>query len=404
MVIGSIIAAMGMADLGIGNGLMNAISEAYGKDDHRLARECMASAFVMMSALAVFLAVAGAIAYRYLPWMRIFNVNAPPIAAEGAKAFGVLYAWFVISIPLGVVARAQAGLQKGYLAQVIAGFGSLATLGALLGAIALHCDLPWLVVASTVGTVIGTLVNCWILFREYPWMFPDLRSYRSSTARRILKLGLLFFVLQCAVTIGYTSDNIVIGQVMGAAAVAAYAVPQRLFSVVSMVVSMGNTPLWPAYGEAMARGDVAWVRRIFIASLRVTLAITVPVCTVLVLAGRWIIKIFVGNSLGASLPLLIALGVWCVVGSISNAIAMVLNGAGVLRALTITSVFASLTNLALSIELTRHFGTMGVCLGSAITQLCITFPVCFVLIRGLFKHLGKEVVNPTYEEQAVKEL
>ena len=35
MVLVSLIAAMGFADLGIGNGLMNAVSEAYGKDAHR---------------------------------------------------------------------------------------------------------------------------------------------------------------------------------------------------------------------------------------------------------------------------------------------------------------------------------------------------------------------------------
>jgi O-antigen/teichoic acid export membrane protein len=44
MVLLSIIAAMSFADLGIGNGLMNAISEAYGKDDRKLAREYVTSA------------------------------------------------------------------------------------------------------------------------------------------------------------------------------------------------------------------------------------------------------------------------------------------------------------------------------------------------------------------------
>ncbi len=39
MVLISIITALSFADLGIGNGLMNAVSEAYGKDDRRLAQE-----------------------------------------------------------------------------------------------------------------------------------------------------------------------------------------------------------------------------------------------------------------------------------------------------------------------------------------------------------------------------
>ena len=41
----------------------------------------------------------------------------------------------------------------------------------------------------------------------------------------------MFFVMQCAFAVAYSSDNIVIAQVLGAAAVAAYAVPQKLFSL-----------------------------------------------------------------------------------------------------------------------------------------------------------------------------
>jgi O-antigen/teichoic acid export membrane protein len=138
MVLISIISVMGFADLGIGNGLINAISEAYGKDDEPLAREYLTSALVMMLCIATVLAIAGAAAYPFLPWTRMFNVKSGAVAAEGARALLVLYSWFVISIPLGVVTRAQGGLQKGYLPQIIGAIGSIGTLLALLGVIALH--------------------------------------------------------------------------------------------------------------------------------------------------------------------------------------------------------------------------------------------------------------------------
>src|SRR5208282_70762 len=111
------------------------------------------------------------------------------------------------------------------------------------------------------------------LFREFPWLLPARRAFSGVAARKIFDLGILFFVLQCAFVLAYTSDNIVIAQVLGAAAVALYAVPQKLFSSVSTIVSMAINPLWPAYGEALARGDVAWVRRTFFASLRLVLAL-----------------------------------------------------------------------------------------------------------------------------------
>ncbi len=389
MVLISIILVMGFADLGIGNGLMNAVSEAYGKDDRPLAREYVTSAFVMMLGIAVFLAVAGAVGYPFVPWMRLFNVKSAAVAAQGARAFLVLYCWFVVSIPLGVITRAQAGLQQGYFSQVVGAFGNIISLLALLLVIALHGSLALLVFASTVGVVAATVLNGWLLFRGHPWLLPSWHAYRGSSAKKILNLGLLFFVLQLTFAISFTSDNIVIAQVMGAAAVAAYAVPQKLFSVVSTLVSMGLTPLWPAYGEAIARGDVAWVRRVFFASLRIALAISIPLCTLLALAGPWILRVAVGKSLHAPMSLLVVLALWGVVSAVSWPMSMLLNGAGVLKAQTVLAVIVSLSNLALSIFLTRRLGVMGVCLGSIITQLLITFPTYSVLIPGLLKRLTR---------------
>jgi O-antigen/teichoic acid export membrane protein len=389
MVLVSIIAAMGFADLGIGNGLMNAVSEAYGKDDHRLAKEYVTSALALMLCIAAFLAVAGAVGYPFLPWLRLFNVRSATVATEGAKAFLVLYASFVVSIPLGVITRAQAGLQKGYSSQTVSALGSALSLGAMLVAICLHASLAWLVFASVFAGIAATAFNGWLLFRQHPWLIPSWHAYSRGSANKILKLGLMFFVLQCAVAIGFSSDNIVIAQVLGAAAVAAYAVPQKLFSLVSMLVIMGITPLWPAYGEAIARGDVSWVRRVFLGSMWLTLGFTISLCTLLTFAGPWILRTAVGKSFYAPTSLLITLAVWGVVSAVSAVMSMLLNGAGVMKAQTTAAAVASLTNLAVSIYLTRRLGVMGVCLGSIVTQLLITVPISLVAIRNLFGRLTR---------------
>jgi len=389
MVLLSIIAAMNFADLGIGNGLMNAISEAYGKDDHRQAREHITSALVLMLAIAAVLAISGAVAYPFLPWMRMLNVKSIAAAQEGAEAFLVLYASFILNIPLGVISRAQSGLQKGYAAQIVGAITSVLSLGAILIVIALHASLVWLVSALTFAGIIAALLNAWILFREHPWLLPRWHAYSATSARKIFNLGIMFFVLQCAFTLAYTSDNIVIDQILGASAVALYAVPQKLFGFVSAVVSMAITPLWPAYGEAISRGDVAWVKRAFFGSLWLVLAITIPVCTVLVFTGPWILRVAVGKSLQAPLSLLIVLAVWAIVNSVSMVSSILLNGAGVLKAQSALAVIVGVSNLALSIFLTRKYGVIGVCLGSIITQLVITFPTYSFLIPRLFAGLAR---------------
>src|ERR1039458_4280158 len=369
MVLISIIGAMCFADFGIGNGLMNAVSEAYGKDNRRLAREYVTSALGLMLIIAAFLTIVGAVGFAFVPWLRLFNVKSQAVASEGARAFLVLYASFVINIPLGVITRAQAGLQKGYSSQIVSAFGNILSLGGMLLVISLHASLVWLVFASVFAVILVALFNGWILFYEHPWLLPSLHAYSSRSAHMIFQLGLMFFVLQCTFAIAYTSDNIVIAQILGAAAVTVYAVPQKLFNSVSLVMYMGIGPLWPAYGEAIARGDVTWVRRVFLGSLWLTLAITIPVCMLLALAGPWILRMAVGKSFPAPMSLLIVLAVWCVVNSVSMVTSILLNGAGVLKPQTWLMVISSLSNLALSIFLTRRLGVIGVCLGSIISHL-----------------------------------
>lgn len=390
MVLVSIISVMSFADMGIGNGLINAISEANGKDDRALAKQHITSAFVMLLCIAAFLAVAGVVSYSFVPWLRVFNVKSWQAAREGARATLVFYFWFVVSIPLGVITRAQAGLQQGYFPQVLGAFGSVTTLMALLVAIALHGSLPWLVFASTIGAVVATVFNGWLLFRDHPWLLPSWHAYCPESAKKILRLGMMFFFLQCAVAVGFTSDNIVIAQVLGAAAVAAYAVPQKLFSLVAMLVGMGIAPLWPAYGEALARGDVSWVRRVFVGSLWLAFGLSVALCATMMLAGRWILKVALGRTLDAPMSLLIALGAWGVISAVSGPIAILLNGAGAIKVQAIIAIIASSTNLTLSILLTRRFGVIGVCSGSIITQLLIVFPVSAYVIRCLLSRLAND--------------
>ena len=58
------------------------------------------------------------------------------------------------------------------------------------------------------------------------------------------------------------ADYLVIAHVLGPESVTTFSVPARLFAQLGLLVSLVNLPLWPANGEALARGDVAWVRRI----------------------------------------------------------------------------------------------------------------------------------------------
>jgi O-antigen/teichoic acid export membrane protein len=394
MVLVSIITVMGVADLGIGNGIVNAISEASGKDDRALMREYTSNGLFLMLCIGAFLVVAGIVAYPHIPWMRLLNVKSADAAREGAKAFQVLYCWFVLNVPLNAINRIQVGLQRSYWSQAMIAGGNALSLVGLIVVIEIHGTLPWLVFASTFGVIAATIANGCILFRSNPWLLPTWKAFRSSAVSHVLKLGLLYFLLQLANSLAFTSDNIVITQVMGAAAVAIYSVPQKLFGFSAQLINIGLMPIWPAYGEAISRGDFQWVRKAFRNSIALTLAISCIICPLLSITGPWIIRVAVGKSLHVPVFLFWALALWGIIYALWVPIAMLLNGAGSLKAQSTAAIISSLVNLALSIYLTRRLGVIGVCLGSIIAQLTISFPVGIYLIHNLFKKMTDGTICP----------
>jgi len=387
MTLTAIIGVMGFADLGIGNGVVNTIAQAYGRSDRGMAQRYLTSALALLTVLAVLICFVGVSSYPYIPWTRVFNDPSRALTDEGAKTFLVLFTWFLVNLPLGIVARVQSGFQEAYWTQLIAAGGSVISLAALAIAILARESLPVLVFASTFGTALAVLFNGYILFRRRPWLLPRWKAFDGHSVKMIFRLGLMFFLLQIAGSVGYTSDNIIISQILGPHAVSVFSVPHKLFSIVSVIVGIVLGPMWPAYGEAIARGDLNWVRKTFWTSCRLLLMLIVPVCLILALAGPWIIRIAVGKSLAVPHSLFVVLAAWGVVASASNLMTVLLNGASRLRGQAVIAVISGAINLALSILLTRRFGVIGVCLGSIISQLFISIPGNIVLVRGFLSEM-----------------
>ena len=139
---------------------------------------------------------------------------------------------------------------------------------------------------------------------------PVLSAISLRATGVIAKTGVLFLVLQVVGALAYSSDNIIIAQVLGAEAVAIYAVPEKLFSLISTIIGMALAPLWPAYGEAIARGDHDWVNSIFKRSLRLAIGISTACSILLIITGPWIIAGWVHNMVTPSLLLLVGFGLW----------------------------------------------------------------------------------------------
>jgi O-antigen/teichoic acid export membrane protein len=381
MTISSLIAMLAFADFGIANGVLSAVAEAHGRDDRAALQRIVSSGFFMLTAIAAGLLVLFVALYAHVAWHAVFNVQSELARAEAGPALAVFVACFACAIPLAVVQRVQMGLQQGFLASLWQCVGSLCALAGVLLAIRLQSGLPWLVLALAGAPLMAALLNSLHFYlRSRPDLRPRLTSFTSSQARQLGRTGSLFFVLQIAVAIAFTSDSIVIAQLLGASAVANYVVPEKLFGLIPLALGMVFAPLWPAYGEAIARGDSEWVSRTLKRSMLLCFSIAGAASILALAFGQTILRLWVGDAVMPSLSLLLALGLWKVMEAVGGALAMFLNGAQVIATQIAVAVSTAAAAIILKIILVPTLGVAGTVWATVVAYLVFTaIPYSFLL-------------------------
>jgi O-antigen/teichoic acid export membrane protein len=381
MTMSSLVAMLSFADFGIGNGVLNAVANAHGRDRTEEIRRYVSSGFFVLGAIAGAILLLFALAYSFVPWYHIFNVKLPRSQADAGPALAVLVTCFALAIPLNIVQRVQMGLQQGFAASLWQCLGSVLGLAGVVGAIHFRAGLGWLVAGFAGAPLLASLLNSLVFFgRQRRDIAPSPSQVSRQGTLRIAHMGMLFFVLQIMVTLTFAADNIIIAQLLGATAVAQYAVPEKMFSIVSTVLTMMLMPLWPAYGEALARGDRAWARRTLKRSFLAVVGCAALCSAFLVAAAPILIPLWVGRSVTAPLILLLGLGLWKVVEAGGNAFAVYLNGAHIVKAQVVVATTTAIASIALKIFLVPRLGVAGVPWGTLSAYLVFAVLPYFYLV------------------------
>jgi O-antigen/teichoic acid export membrane protein len=144
-------------------------------------------------------------------------------------------------------------------------------------------------------------------------------------------------------------------------------------------------PLWPAYGEARARGDNIWVKKTLRRSLVIGLAFAGLLAVALVLAGPGIIRLWVGKAVAPSFLLLLGLGCWKVIETGGAAVAMLLNSHDMLRFQLVTATAVAVTVVPLKIILLHAIGVSGAVWATIICYMAFSALPMFIFFRKWWK-------------------
>jgi O-antigen/teichoic acid export membrane protein len=387
MTVTSLTALFGFADLGIGNGVLNAVAEANGRDDIRRVRAVVSSALVMLTLIAVAILLVSAVVVPRIDWSGAFGITGDIAADEAPKAIAVFVVFLSASIPASVAMRVQMGLQQGYVVGAWQTAGSVAGLIGVLLTVRVGGGLPWLLAAFLGGPLVAAVLNSIVFFA---FARPDLRPHRQlasgDLSRTLLRLGGLFFVLQITASLAFASDNVIAARMLGAAAVSDFAVATRLFGITSVLVGILLQPLWPAYGEAIARRDIAWVHRTLRATTIGAVFFAATLSALILSTFGSLTHLWLHRELQVSWILLSGLAIWTVVEAAGNSLSMFLNGAHIVGIQVVLASALAMICVGLKVFAVNRMGVAGLPWAMIASYCTITLlPVSLLLKRVVAK-------------------
>jgi O-antigen/teichoic acid export membrane protein len=304
-----------------------------------------------------------------------------------------------LGFPLGVFGGILEGLQRFYVLNLNNMSSTL--LRALLIVIALQHGQGLLMVAFiTVSLPLLTgVVNAIVALRILPLRF-GLKHLSRESLKRIASYSGTTFILIVAVRLRFKTDAIVIGTFVSSAAITYFTIGSRLVDYAGEVVGGLAQLFVPMSSQSDATGDLAGLRKIFVAGNRACALIIFPMAAILIILGKSVIEAWMGaRYIAASYPVLLVLVIPSTLMLAQAASGRILYGMAKHKTLAVVTLMEGCANLFLSIFLVRRFGILGDAVGTAIPLACTTLffiprHLCRVLKMGIGIYLRQAFLLP----------
>lgn len=371
-------------DVGLGNGLRNYLAEALSRNDMTSARSYISTAFVLLSAISVILAVV------FIPLIYLFDLN--ELFHTTSLENSVLAEVLVIAVAFSLmqfvaknVGMVYIAMQKYAVSDFITFLGTLSSLGVVFVMTrTMEPNLAYVVAAFSGMPVLMFVLASVHLVVRYPELRPSVKCINLPVARQIVGKGLGFFLIQitsCLVIFG--SANIFISHYCGPEQVTIYNVSFKLFNVLIIAYTILISPLWNAYTDAAVKNDYAWIGRSFRKSLSLWALSVFGGLVMLALSGVFF-HLWLGDSVEIPFSVSACVCAYVCMFNFNNCVTYLLNGLNKIRVQIVTSLIATAFYLIGVYVIKGGFGIIGISVSMIIAYFLMAMVhlyQCYLLIN-----------------------
>ena len=251
----------GSTDLGLSFGIQNAVP-AYKNTPDRMKR-AHASVFFAMAVMGIFLFLSAIIwlfafnGRAYLPFRGVISDS------EYIYSLSVLFFCFCFNMPLLVASNVLIGLQKGYVPKLTAAAANLIGLVCLYAGIYAQKNIVFIVAAGNLPGIFSSLLNYIYFYKnaETRHLKLSLRFFDTPELKKLLKIGLVFWILGLTSQLMFGWDNIPVAKFLGLETAAKYSIAARITRIFALSATLFFAPLLPAYNDAFHNKDTQWIQK-----------------------------------------------------------------------------------------------------------------------------------------------
>ena len=193
-----------------------------------------------------------------------------------------------------------------------------------------------------------------------------------------MSLSIGFFVIQICMIVIFTTDNIIISNVLGPEEVTNYDIIFKLFQVIITFSTILLDPFWSLFTDAYQKKDFLWIKK----TLKKLNKLFIIVCIatiVLILLTKDIVSIWIGKDfiVKESLPYL--MGLFVLIRIYPLMYMYFLNSIGKIKLQMYLYIIGAVINIPISIFFVKYFnlGISGVILGTSVSiiSMLILLPI-----------------------------
>lgn len=269
--------ALHIGDLGIGLASQRAMAEAIARGDGALARGLARQGTLWLGGIALGWLVVGVPLIAFADWPAWVGITNTAEVRPAALALLLLTA---VALPLNTVPRLAGAAQRQWLLALWGAAGSAATLAWVAVAATFSLSLVAIVAGSAGLAVAQNVAMAFHLRSRLAWPATDWPILAPEQRQRLRAACGHYAIPQFGLALVQAAPSTALSLAGGPVAVTAFSLISRLLAPLAQVQGLALAAVWPAYTEALVRGDHDWVRTQFRRSVGYSLALVLAMAAV----------------------------------------------------------------------------------------------------------------------------